>query len=136
MTNNKVIFADGTEFDTVEYPVPAEPSIFEKKRNASGVYREVIRITVAADHATVCEKFVDNAEFAIRQFETVIDEEGNEVEIYTDYDKSAYCVAGDIIDHRDGCITVYMGQPTEQELLAIELLETQAALNIIIGGEV
>ena len=121
MTNNKVIFADGTIFDTVEYPVPTEPSIFEKKSNVSGVYREVLRITVIGEYSTVCEKFVNNAEYAIRQFDVGTDEEGNEIEVYTDFDKSMYCIAGDIIDHRNGHITVYMGQKTEHEIEVEEL---------------
>lgn len=33
------------------------------------------------------------------------------------YDNSEYSVAGDIVDHRDGTITVKMGKPTAEELL-------------------
>lgn len=36
-------------------------------------------------------------------------------------DLSEYCVPGDIVDHRDGSVSVYMGKKTELEL-------TQAAL--------
>lgn len=60
-------------------------------------------------------------------FEMVVDEEGNpildengnpiyqEVEHVTEYDNSDYNVAGDIIIHRDGTVTVKMGKLTELE---------------------
>ena len=35
------------------------------------------------------------------------------------YDNSEYSIAGDIIDHRNGKITVKMGKPTAEELLAM-----------------
>lgn len=34
-------------------------------------------------------------------------------------DCSEYSIAGDIIDHRDGTVTVKMGKPTAKELLAM-----------------
>ena len=36
-----------------------------------------------------------------------------------EYDNSDYCVAGDIVDHRDGTISVKMGKPTAEELLSM-----------------
>lgn len=33
------------------------------------------------------------------------------------YDNSDYYIAGDIIDHRDGFVTVKMGKPTAEEML-------------------
>ena len=36
-----------------------------------------------------------------------------------EYDNSEYSIAGDIIDHRNGKITVKMGKPTAEELLVI-----------------
>lgn len=44
-------------------------------------------------------------------FETVVEEEV--------YDNSDYCIAGDIIDHRNGKVTIKMGKPTAEELLAL-----------------
>lgn len=43
-------------------------------------------------------------------------------------DLSAYSVAGDVVDHRDGTITVFMGKPTELELTNAELEEAEAAM--------
>lgn len=53
------------------------------------------------------EKHNDNDEIT---FETVM---GQEV-----YDNSEYNIAGDIIDHRNGKVTVKMGKPTAEEQLA------------------
>lgn len=50
-------------------------------------------------------------------FETVINQEA--------FDNSEYSIAGDIVDHRNGQITVKMGKPTADELLAI-----------LMGGEI
>ena len=36
-----------------------------------------------------------------------------------EYDNSDYCIAGDIIDHRDGTVSVKMGKPTAEELLSM-----------------
>lgn len=39
------------------------------------------------------------------------------------YDNSEYCILGDIIVHKDGTVTVKMGNPTADEILAILLGE-------------
>ena len=36
-----------------------------------------------------------------------------------EYDYSDYSKAGDVIDHRDGTVTVKMGKPTDKEILNI-----------------
>lgn len=35
------------------------------------------------------------------------------------YDNSEYCILGDIIIHKDGNVTVTMGKPTAEEILAM-----------------
>lgn len=42
-----------------------------------------------------------------------------EKSIQVEYDNSEYCLAGDIIDHRNGKISVKMGKITDKELLEI-----------------
>lgn len=56
----------------------------------------------------------------------VYDEEGNQVmeDQVTEYDNSDYNVAGDIVDHRNGMLTVKMGKLTDLE----------EAYEIILGG--
>ena len=89
--------------------------------------RESKAIRVEMSYADALALFVDDAPWNIVQDcevrHEVIDEEGNvtfenviEQEVY---DNSDYSIAGDIIDHRDGTVTVKMGKPTAEELLAM-----------------
>ena len=121
---NKIVFTDGTIFNTAAYPVETEPPILLKKMNNGASQKEYLRITVAATYAEVLAHFVDGANYSIRQFD--IGESGEELETYTDFDWSEYSVAKDIVDHRDGRVTVYMAKPNEQEQVA-------EALKIIYG---
>ena len=77
--------------------------------------------------------FVDDVEWSILQDyeerteqldengELVVDENGNPILVNTIrteiYDNSEYSISGDIIDHRNGFVTVKMGMPTSEELL-------------------
>lgn len=70
--------------------------------------RDVKAITLEISHASADELFVDDTEWSILDGET-------------EYDNSDYSVAGDIIDHRDGTLTVKMGKPTDLELAYEEL---------------
>ena len=76
--------------------------------------------------------FADEVEWSIvmdveREVEAVNEETGEvtrqmvmEQEVY---DNSEYCILGDIIVHKDGTVTVKMGNPTADEILAILLGE-------------
>lgn len=121
---NKIVFSDGKMFDTAAYPVELEPPIIAKKIAENGANQDYLRITLSATYTDVLAYFVDNATYAIRQFD--IGESGEELETYTDFDWSEYSVAKDIVDHRDGRVTVYMAKPNEQEQVA-------EALKIIYG---
>lgn len=75
----------------------------------------------------VSTMFVDDVEWSIvEEFEvidTIVDEDDNVFVTtkteFKSYDNSEYCISGDIIDHRDGTVTVKMGKPTTEELLAV-----------------
>lgn len=125
---NRIIFEDGTMFTSAEFPVEAEPCIFDKQSVLKNEYRDVLRITVASTYEEVAQKFVDNAKFVIRQREIFIDDKGNEYSQDVDYEKYEYVIAGDIIDHRNGRITVYMGKMTEHELEVAALEDENAEL--------
>lgn len=107
---NKIIINDKI-FTEAPFPITNEPSILEKRRILDGISRESIRITITATYSEVAEYFVNGANWAIE--ETIVDDMG--AEVTKKYNKSAYSVAGDIIDHRNGNITVYMSKPTEIE---------------------
>lgn len=122
----QIIFSNGTTFETSEsYPIDIEPSVFSKRFTVRGEKRETLRLTLNADYADVAVSFVDGAEFLLR---SPAENGGCE-----DYDKSDYCVAGDIVDHRDGRVTVYMGQKTESEIVAEEY--ARLLFETLTGGE-
>lgn len=83
--------------------------------------RESIAITIAMDYDTANDIFIDDL-----KWDTVsiagVDEDGVEHELITPM--SDYVLAGPIIDHRDGTLTIHMGKYTEQELLEIPLPAT------------
>lgn len=87
-------------------------------------------ITIEMSYADAINIFVDGVSWSIVQENLIqhneIDENGEvklveEVEIES-HDNSEYCIAGSITDHRDGTITVKMGQYTNEELLLMEVL--------------
>ena len=60
----------------------------------------------------------------VEDFEEILDiETGETVAKRTikqeEYDNSEYSIAGDIIDHRNGYVTIKMGKPTAEEILAM-----------------
>lgn len=98
-----------------EYPLIAA---YTTGTDAEWGYREAYYISLMMDHALAHELFVDGAVWS-----TIVD--GDPA---TEIDHSDYCVAGKIIDYRNGRIEVLMGRKTETELLTAELTETRAAL--------
>ena len=57
-----------------------------------------------------------------RETKDALDNDGNPTgqteEVVTEEDMSAYSLAGEITDHRDGTVSIKMGKPTEAELSA------------------
>lgn len=85
-------------------------------------------ITVGLSYEEANNIFMNNTEWNIVQDiavekETGTDENGDPIfETVTEtesFDNSEYCIAGDIVDHRNGTVTVKMGKPTAEELLSI-----------------
>lgn len=116
--NYRIKFADGTVFQQPE--MPAAP-ITPLKAG-----REWRRITVIGTVDAVKAAFVDNAQY-VQAWDSV-DAETGKTETLT-RDLSAYSVAGEVVDHRDGTVTVLMGKPTE-----IEAEQYGAMVNIIREG--
>lgn len=71
--------------------------------------RECCRAEIVADYAEIDQYFVDNASFAW-EYDT---ETGT-----VSKDLSEYCVAGDIVDKRNGTYLVYMGKKNTDEIIA------------------
>lgn len=111
--------------------------------------RESVEIrTSALDYAIINTTFIDGLVWAIieeRQEEvpvTTEDEGGNIVEtgetrietVTEIHDMSAYCVAGNITDYRDGYFSVKMGKKTDIEIATANLTEAQSVVDVLMGG--
>ena len=84
-------------------------------------------MTVIGDIEAVKRSFVDGAIYRQEWESQVTTGDGIQTTETVKDDLSAYSVAGDLVDTRDGNITVYMGKPTELDL-------AKAVNNILIGG--
>lgn len=84
-------------------------------------------IMVELTYQEALELFVDDVDWSIIEVNSVpvviINDQGEEEIVEKEeemvWDNSDYSIAGDIIDHRNGFITVKMGQPTAEELLEL-----------------
>jgi len=84
--------------------------------------REWKQLCVIGTADAVKAAFVNDITYHHEWDSAVFDETGTQTgtEIISE-DLSDYCIAGDVVDHRDGNITVYMGKMTDLEQ-AYELL--------------
>ena len=100
----------------------------EYPATVNGVYndhswgeRDTKTVTLTMTHAEVATLLSDNTPWSIvqRDMVDVLDEQGKPTgetkEVFNEYDNSAYSLAGDITDHRDGTVSIKMGKPTEAE---------------------
>lgn len=90
-------------------------------RDTSWDLRESKAITLEMSYTDAMNMFVDDLDWAIvyqepsytnASGETIVPE----AEVY---DNSEYCLAGPVSDNRNGTVTVKMGKPTSDELLAV-----------------
>ncbi len=91
--------------------------------------REWVLLTLITTHAAAVTAFVDGAALT-HEWDSQVRKPDGTIEVQTiNEDLSDYCVAGDIVDHRDGTVTVYMSKPTETEVLRkrVTELETEKA---------
>lgn len=94
------------------------------KKNDAWDGRETASVTLAMSAEDAKELFTDD----IAWYCVGIDSAGE----YREKDMSAYRMAGDVIDHRDGTVTVLMGKPLPEEELT-EALEQ--AYGLLYGGD-
>lgn len=100
-----------------------------KLRDAEWDNRESKAITLEMDYSTASALFVDGTEWSIVERHEVPVYDENEIQTgteiqETEWDNSDFILAGDLIDHRDGTMTVKMGKLTELE----------EAYEIMLGG--
>lgn len=111
------------EINGVQYPA----SITGRLNDKDWDNRASKAIELEMAYADALGIFVDDVQWAIVQdVQEHVEYEDENGEIKTEivtkderYDNGEYSIAGDIIDHRNGKITVKMGKPTAEELLAM-----------------
>lgn len=117
--------ADGTE-RTFDCPVQQAAPISNLTRG-----REWKSIAVVGTADEVKAAFVDGITYRQQWESAIIAEAGTQTTETQTRDLSDYCVAGDVVDTRDGNVTVYMGRKTEVE----KLREQVDVLDVLLGEE-
>ena len=117
--------ADGTE-RAFDCPVQPAAPISNLTRG-----REWKSIAVIGTADEVKAAFVDGITYRQQWESAVIAEGGTQTSETQTRDLSDYCVAGDVVDTRDGNVTVYMGRKTEVE----KLREQVDVLDVLLGEE-
>ena len=117
--------ADGTE-RTFDCPVQPAAPILNLTRG-----REWKSIAVIGTADEVKAAFVDGITYRQQWESAIIAEDGTQTTETQTRDLSDYCVAGDVVDTRDGNVTVYMGRKTEVE----KLREQVEVLDVLLGEE-
>ncbi len=84
--------------------------------------RETQTVHLTMPYAQAAALLPDNTPWSnvFRETKDKLDNDGNPTgqteEVVTEEDMSAYSLAGEIVDHRDGTVSIKMGRPTESEL--------------------
>ncbi len=95
--------------------------------------RDTKTVTLTMTHDAVAALLPDNTPWSIvqRDMVDVLDEQGQPTgeteEVVNEWDNSAYSLAGQITDYRDGTVSIKMGKPTEAETLRSQLAEIEEA---------
>lgn len=103
--------------NNTEYPA----TVNGNRTDRSWDGRDTKTIYLTMSHDAVAALLPDNTPWSIvqRDMVDVLDEQGKPTgetkEVVNEYDNSAYSLAGDITDHRDGTVSIKMGKPTETE---------------------
>lgn len=121
---NQFVKVNGTEY-------PAEVIYNYADRNWNE--REVQTIYLHMPYAQAAALLTTGTPWSHVFRETVdkFDSDGNPTgqteEVVTEEDMSAYSLAGEIVDYRDGTVSIKMGKPTETETLRAQLAEIEEA---------
>lgn len=97
--------------------------------------RETQTVHLTMPYAQAAALLPDNTPWSnvFRETKDKLDNDGNPTgqteEVVTEEDMSAYSLAGEIVDHRDGTVSIKMGKPTEAE-------SAKATVTALAGGPV
>lgn len=118
-----------------EYPAEINGKLADREWDG----RDSKAVTLTMGYSEAAALFVNGAAWSIVQRESVpaVDEDGQPTgettEQVSEFDNSAYSVAGSITDNRDGTVTCRMGRPTELETLRAEKADAELAAKILLG---
>lgn len=121
--------AEFIKVNGVEYPA----ALIYNYKDRNWDMRESVAVHLTMPYAQAAALLPSGTPWSIVQRETVdvLDEQGQPTgetkEVVNEYDNSAYSLAGEITDHRDGTVSIKMGKPTEAETLRAQLAEIEEA---------
>lgn len=116
-----------------EQEYPATCIYIYKDRNWD--MRESVAVHLTMPYAQAAALLPDNTPWSnvFRETKDKLDNDGNPTgqteEVVTEEDMSAYSLAGEIVDHRDGTVSIKMGKPTESEL-------SEATVTALVGQSI
>lgn len=117
--------------NNTEYPA----TVNGNRTDRSWDGRDTKTIYLTMSHDAVAALLPDNTPWSIvqRDMVDVLDEQGKPTgetkEVVNEYDNSEYSLAGEIVDHRDGTVSIKMGKPTESEL-------SEATVTALVGQSI
>lgn len=97
--------------------------------------RETQTVHLTMPYAQAAALLPDNTPWSnvFRETKDKLDNDSNPTgqteEVVTEEDMSAYSLAGEIVDHRDGTVSIKMGKPTESEL-------SEATVTALVGQSI
>ena len=109
--------AEFIKVNGVEYPA----TLIYNYKDRNWDMRETQTVQLTMPYAQAAALLPDNTPWSIvrRETQDVLDEQGQPTgetkEVATEENMSAYSLAGEITDHRDGTVSIKMGKPTETE---------------------
>lgn len=98
----------------VQYPAVISGHMKDRDWND----RESKTIHLEMTHDEALKLFVSDSEWSILYQADGVGEDGKPFPV-EEYDNHEYSVAGPVTDNRDGTVSVKMGKPTAEELLAV-----------------
>ena len=108
---SKIVFADGTSFSCVAKSLCI----------ING--RECVMVRVETSHSAAKAMFSGNKVYSYEWESQTQDAKGKACTETLRQELTEYSVPGDLVDHRDGTVTAYMGKPTALEKAEL-VLET------------
>lgn len=112
--------AEFIKVNGVEYPA----TLIYNYKDRNWDMRESVAVHLTMPYAQAAALLTTGTPWSnvFRETKDKLDNDGNPTgqteEVATEEDMSAYSLAGDITDHRDGTVSIKMGKPTESELSA------------------